>query len=83
MPGGKSPGPSIKNPATYEALKRQGKSKSSAAAISNSMINKGFKKGVHRTGAGHSKGMGAGCDRTFPASTSSTGTPSSKSLSKY
>ena len=48
MPGGKSPGPSIKNPATYEALKRQGKSKSSAAAISNSMINKGFKKGVHR-----------------------------------
>lgn len=52
MPGSKKPGPSIKNPATYEALKRQGKSKSSAAAISNSMINKGYKKGVHRSGKG-------------------------------
>jgi len=34
MPG-KGPGPSIKNPAVYEALKKKGYSKSSAAAISN------------------------------------------------
>lgn len=41
-------GPSIKNPATYEALRNQGKSKSSAAAIANSVIAKGHKKGHHR-----------------------------------
>jgi hypothetical protein len=35
MPGGKSPGPSIKKPDEYEALKEQGYSKSKAAAISN------------------------------------------------
>lgn len=50
MPGGKKPGPSIKNPATYEALKREGMDKSTAAAISNSAIKKGHKKGVHRSG---------------------------------
>lgn len=43
-------GKSIKNPATYEALKREGKSKSSAAAISNAALNKGQAKGVHRSG---------------------------------
>jgi hypothetical protein len=45
-------GKSVKNPAVYEALKREGKSKSSAAAISNAALNKGFKKGVHRSGKG-------------------------------
>jgi hypothetical protein len=35
MPGGKSPGPSIKKPDTYEALKDEGYSKEKAAAISN------------------------------------------------
>jgi hypothetical protein len=35
MPGGKKPGPSIKKPDEYEALKDQGYSKSKAAAISN------------------------------------------------
>jgi hypothetical protein len=35
VPGGKSPGPSIKKPDTYEALKDEGYSKSKAAAISN------------------------------------------------
>ena len=35
MPGGKSPGPSIKRPAMYEKLKAHGMSKSQAAAISN------------------------------------------------
>lgn len=43
-------GKSIKNPDTYEALKRGGMSKGQAAAISNSAINKGHKKGVHKSG---------------------------------
>lgn len=41
MPGGKKPGPSIKKPAVYEALRREGKSKQSAARISNSQARKG------------------------------------------
>jgi hypothetical protein len=36
MPG-KSPGPSIKNPTVYEALRKKGYSKEKAAAISNAM----------------------------------------------
>jgi hypothetical protein len=35
MPRGKSPGPSIKRPRQYEALRDQGMSKSRAARISN------------------------------------------------
>jgi hypothetical protein len=35
MPGGKSPGPSIKKKDEYEDLKKQGHSKESAAKISN------------------------------------------------
>jgi hypothetical protein len=35
MPGGKDPGPSVKKPDSYEALKEKGFSKSKAAAISN------------------------------------------------
>ena len=46
MPRGNH-GPSIKNPACYEALKRKGHSKSSAAAICNAALNKGYRKGVH------------------------------------
>ena len=42
-------GPSIKNPATYEAIRRDGASKTKAAAISNGVLNKGYKKGVHRS----------------------------------
>jgi len=45
-------GPSIKNPATYEALINSGHSKASAAAISNSAINKGHRKGHHRSRRG-------------------------------
>jgi len=44
--GGKH-GKSIKNPATYEALKRHFP-KSSAAAISNAALAKGYRRGVHR-----------------------------------
>ena len=47
MPG-KSPGPSIKKPRTYEALKKKGMSKTQAAKISNAQaagtINHGKKK---------------------------------------
>ena len=51
--GGASHGKSIKNPATYEALMRGGKmSKSKAAAISNAALNKGHKKGRHRSKKG-------------------------------
>jgi hypothetical protein len=35
MPGGKKPGPSIKNPKAYEALKKKGMPKTKAAKISN------------------------------------------------
>lgn len=40
MPAKKSHGPSIKKPNVYEALRKQGMSKSKAAAISNSMAPK-------------------------------------------
>lgn len=57
MPGGKKPGPSIKNPATYEAIRRDHPKlgKASAAAISNAALAKGYKKGVHRSGKGKGK----------------------------
>lgn len=48
MPGGKTPGPSVKNPDTYEALKKKGMPKAQAAAISNAALAKGYKKGKHR-----------------------------------
>ena len=51
MPG-KNHGKSIKNPRTYEALKRKGMSKTAAARISNGALRKGFKKGRHRKGKG-------------------------------
>jgi len=41
MPGGKKPGPSVKKPATYEALKEKGYSKEKAAKISNAQARKG------------------------------------------
>jgi hypothetical protein len=41
MPGGKTPGPSIKKPKVYEALKRHGYSKTKAAKISNAQARKG------------------------------------------
>jgi len=44
MPNGKKPGPSIKKPKVYEALKREGMDKSSAAAISNAQAKKKKKK---------------------------------------
>ena len=66
MPGGKKPGPSVKNPATYEALKRDnpGMSKASAAAIANSALAKGFKKGVHRKPGQRGKPLHGNTKRT-------------------
>lgn len=40
MPGGKDPGPSIKKPKVYEALKDKGMSKTKAAKISNAQAKK-------------------------------------------
>ncbi|MEA2683508.1 MAG: hypothetical protein QOK05_1836 [Chloroflexota bacterium] len=40
MPGGKGPGPSVKKPKTYEALKEKGMSKERAAKISNAQAAK-------------------------------------------
>jgi hypothetical protein len=40
VPGKKSPGPSVKKPKTYEALKDKGMSKERAAKISNAQANK-------------------------------------------
>ena len=44
MPGGKRPGKSVRNPKAYEALRKQGMSKSSAAAISNAAKNRKGKR---------------------------------------
>jgi citrate lyase alpha subunit len=43
-------GKSIKNPITYEALKRSGMSKTKAARISNGVLKRGVAKGVHCRG---------------------------------
>jgi hypothetical protein len=44
MPGKKKPGPSVKKPAVYEALRDKGMSKSKAAKISNAQAKKSRKK---------------------------------------
>lgn len=44
MPKGKSPGPSVKKPDTYEALRDKGLSKERAAKISNAQVGKEGKK---------------------------------------
>jgi hypothetical protein len=40
MPGTKKPGPSVKKPKTYEALRDKGMSKERAAKISNAQASK-------------------------------------------
>lgn len=44
LPGKKKPGPSIKKPKVYEALKDKGMSKTRAAKISNAQAKKSKKK---------------------------------------
>jgi hypothetical protein len=39
MPGGKKPGPSVKDDGTYEALRREGNSKEKSARIANAAAN--------------------------------------------
>jgi hypothetical protein len=39
MPGGKKPGPSVKDDETYEALRNEGASKEKAARIANASAN--------------------------------------------
>ena len=52
MPGGKSPGPSVKKPVTSEALKDQGYSKSKAASIANAQAQgKGRRSAMGREAA--------------------------------
>lgn len=48
MPG-KKQGSSVKNPDTYEALKKKGMPKGRAAAISNAQKNKGQDKGKKKS----------------------------------
>jgi hypothetical protein len=50
VPKGKSPGPSVKNPKTYEALRDKGMSKERAAKISNAQAGK--KKSNRRKSSG-------------------------------
>ena len=45
MPGGKSPGPSVKDPEQYEALRDQGASKEKAARIANTSRKSAGQKG--------------------------------------
>ena len=49
MPGRKTPGPSVKDEKTYEAVRRQGASKEKAARIANASAGQG-KKRVSRRG---------------------------------
>jgi hypothetical protein len=49
MPGGKTPGPSVKDDKTYEAVRRQGASKEKAARIANASAGQG-KKTVSKRG---------------------------------
>ena len=52
MPGGKKPGPSVKDDRTYEAVRRQGASKEKAARIANASAGQG-EKNVSRRGGKH------------------------------
>jgi hypothetical protein len=50
MPKGKSPGPSVKKPDTYEALRDKGMSKERAAKISNAQAGKEQKSSGGKSG---------------------------------
>ena len=52
MPRGKSPGPSVKDPEVYEAVRRQGASKEKAARIANAAAGQGKKTVSSRGGRG-------------------------------
>lgn len=50
MPGRKNPGPSVKDPEQYEALRDDGMSKEKAARIANASANEGRSKVAQRGG---------------------------------
>ena len=50
MPKGKTPGPSVKKPDTYEALRDKGMSKERAAKISNAQAGKSKSKSKSKKG---------------------------------
>ena len=50
MPGRKKPGPSVKDPEQYEALRDDGMSKEKAARISNASANESRSKVARRGG---------------------------------
>lgn len=50
MPGGKKPGPSIKDDDTYEALRREGNSKEKSARIANAAARDGSESVSRRGG---------------------------------
>ncbi len=50
MPAGKKPGPSVKDDATYEALRRDGNSKEKSARIANASAAEGAEKVATRGG---------------------------------
>ena len=50
MPGGKGPGPSVKDPEVYEALRDDGASKEKAARIANASAAEGRSKVGRRGG---------------------------------
>ena len=50
MPAGKTPGPSVKDDATYEALRREGNSKEKSARIANASAAQGSKTVARRGG---------------------------------
>jgi hypothetical protein len=50
MPGRKTPGPSVKDPEMYEALRREGNSKQKSARISNAAAGRS-RSSVGRKGA--------------------------------
>jgi hypothetical protein len=54
MPGRKSPGPSVKDDKTYEAVRRQGASKEKAARIANASAGQGKKRVSRRGGSSSS-----------------------------
>ena len=51
MPGTKDPGPSVKDPEQYEALRDEGMSKEKAARIANASANEGRSTVGRRGGA--------------------------------
>lgn len=50
MPAAKNPGPSVKDPDTYEALRREGNSKEKSARIANASAAQGSKAVSSRGG---------------------------------